>query len=41
VVVVRKLTHDQKEALKDVREAKEDLEKAQRKAERKLKDKDD
>jgi hypothetical protein len=43
VVVVheRKLTHDQKEALKDVREAKEDLEKAERKAERKLKNKDD
>jgi hypothetical protein len=46
VVVVRespqrKLTHDEKEAIKDVREAKEDLEKAQRKAEKKIKDKDD
>jgi len=46
VVVVRelpqrKLTHDQKEAIKDVREAKEDLEKAQRKSEKKLNEKND
>jgi hypothetical protein len=37
----RKLTHDEKEALKDVREAKEDLREAQRKAERKFKEKND
>jgi hypothetical protein len=46
VVVVRelpqrKLTHDEKEAIKDVREAKEDLEKAQRKAEKKALEKKD
>jgi hypothetical protein len=46
VVVVRelpqrKLSHDEKEAIKDVREAKEDLQKAQRKADKKTKDKDD
>lgn len=46
VVVVRelpqrKLSDDEKDAIKDIREAKEDLEKAQRKADRKAEDKDD